>query len=122
MGRDAKFWLAVEQIREKDATFKPEAYALVMESLDFAVRRLEERRHISAAELLHGFCDHAKRTYGLLAWAVIESWGITSARHVGRIVYQLIEVGVLAKQDSDRFEDFDDDWDLRDILEHRYFD
>jgi uncharacterized repeat protein (TIGR04138 family) len=122
MGRDAKFWQAVEQIREKDPTFKPEAYALVMEALDFTLRRLGERRHVSAAELLRGMCDHAKERYGLLAWSVLESWGVTSASHVGRIVYQLIEVGVLAKQDSDRFEDFETDWDLKEILEHRYFD
>jgi uncharacterized repeat protein (TIGR04138 family) len=72
--------------------------------------------------LLRALCDHAKQTYGLLAWTVIESWGVTSAGHVGRIVYQLIEVGVLAKQDSDRYEDFEAEWDLREILERRYFD
>jgi uncharacterized repeat protein (TIGR04138 family) len=122
MGRDAKFWHVVEQIREKDSRFKPEAYGLVMEALDFTMRRLGERRHISAAELLRGVCDHAKDRYGLLAWTVIESWGITSGRDVGTIVYQLIEVGVLARQDSDRFEDFGADWDFKDILERRYFD
>jgi uncharacterized repeat protein (TIGR04138 family) len=122
MGRDAKFWHVVEQIREKDSRYKPEAYGLVMEALDFTMRRLGERRHISAAELLRGVCDHAKERYGLLAWTVIESWGITSGRDVGTIVYQLIEVGVLARQDSDRFEDFGADWDFKEILEHRYFD
>lgn len=122
MGRDAKFWHVVEQIREKDSRFKPEAYGLVMEALDFTMRRLGERRHISAVELLRGVCDHAKERYGLLAWTVIESWGITSGRDVGTIVYQLIEVGVLARQDSDRFEDFGADWDFKEILERRYFD
>lgn len=122
MGRDAKFWQAVEQIREKDPRFKPEAYALVMESLDFTIRRLGERRHVSATELLRGLCDHARERYGLLAYTVIESWGITSAKQIGGIVYQLIEAGVLARQESDRFEDFDQGWNLKDILEHNYFD
>ena len=122
MGRDAKFWEAVEQIREKDPRFRPEAYAMVMEALEFTLRRLGERRHVSAAELLEGLCDHLKEKYGLLAYAVIESWGVTSGKHVGSIVYQLIDAGLLAKQDSDRFEDFDTSWELKDVLEQGYFD
>jgi uncharacterized repeat protein (TIGR04138 family) len=121
MRRDAKFWQAVEGIREKDSRFKAEAYALVVESLDFTMRRIGERRHVSAVELLRGFCDHAKAKYGLLAYKVIESWGVSSSGDVGRIVYQLIEVGVLSKQDSDRFEDFETDWNLEELLEKRYF-
>jgi uncharacterized repeat protein (TIGR04138 family) len=122
MGRDADFWQAVEQIREKDSRFKPQAYALVMESLDFTVRRLGERRHVSASELLHGLCSHAKERYGLLAYAVIGSWGIATAKDVGLIVYQLIDAGVLAKKESDRLEEFDAGWDLKDALESGYFD
>ncbi len=122
MARDANFWQAVEQIREKDPRFKPQAYALVMESLDFTLRSLGERRHVSATELLRGLCDHAKERYGLLAYTVIGSWGIASAKDVGWIVYQLIDAGVLARQESDRFEDFVADWNLKDVLEHEYFD
>jgi uncharacterized repeat protein (TIGR04138 family) len=107
MGRDANFWQTVEQIREKDPRFEPQAYALVMESLDFTLKRLGERRHVSADELLRGLCDHAKERYGLLAYSVIESWGITATSDVGRIVYHLIDAGVLAKQENDRFEEFD---------------
>ena len=122
MGRDPSFWQTIEQIREKDPRFEPQAYALVMESLDFTLKRLGERRHVSAEELLRGLCDHTKARYGLLAYSVVESWGITATSDVGRIVYQLIEAGVLAKQENDRFEQFETDWDLREILERGFFD
>lgn len=122
MRHDAKFWEAVKQIREKDARFQPDAYSFVMESLDHTLGALGERRHVKAEELLGGMCDHAKRRFGLLAHTVLASWGIKTARDVGRIVYQLVDAGVLAKQESDRYEDFDEDFDLKEILEDKYFD
>ncbi len=122
MKQDAKFWEAVKHIREKDGRFKPEAYSLVMEALDFTLRRIGEHRHVSAEELIRGLCDHAKEKYGLLALTVMQSWGIGSAADVGRIVYQLVDAGVLSKQDSDRYEDFDRGYDLKETLEDKYFD
>lgn len=121
MRRDTKFWQAVEEIRAKDPRFQASAYELVMDSLDFTLWRIGERRHVTAIELLAGFRDHAKARFGLLAFKVVESWGIKTSRDVGAIVFQLIEAGVLAKQNSDRFEDFDTDWDLEELLEKRYF-
>jgi uncharacterized repeat protein (TIGR04138 family) len=122
MRQDAKFWEAVRHIRETDESFGPEAYLLVMEALDHTMTVLGEHRHVTASELLDGFCAHAKRKYGVLALAVVERWGIGSASDIGRIVYQLVDAGVLRKQDSDRFEDFDGGCDLKEKLEDAYFD
>lgn len=122
MRQDAKFWEAVKQIREKDGRFKPDAYSFVMESLDHTLRGVGEQRHVTAEELLRGLCDHAKERFGLLAHTVFESWGIVSAGDIGRIVYQLVDAGVLSKQESDRYEDFDRKYDLKEILEEKYFD
>ena len=122
MRQDAKFWEAVKQIREKDARFQPDAYAFVMEALDHTVRGLPQRRHVTAEELLRGMCGHAKERFGLLAHTVLASWGIAAGRDVGRIVYQLVDAGVLAKQECDRYEDFDKDFDLKEMLEDKYFD
>jgi len=122
MRQDAKFWEAVKRIREKDGRFKPDAYSFVMESLDHTLPGLGEQRHVTAEELLRGLCDHAKERFGLLAHTVCESWGIASAGDIGRIVYQLVDAGVLSKQESDRYEDFDQKYDLKEILEEKYFD
>jgi uncharacterized repeat protein (TIGR04138 family) len=122
MRQDAKFWEAVNHIRETDGRFGPEAYSLVMESLDFTMARLGEHRHVTAGELLEGLCAHAKRKYGVLALAVVQKWGIRTSSDVGRIVYQLVEAGVLRKQESDRFDDFDRGCDLEEKLEDNYFD
>ena len=122
MRHDAKFWEAVKQIREKDGRFEPDAYVFVMESLDHTLGKLGERRHVSAEELLRGMCDYAKDRFGLLAHTVLGSWGIRTGGDIGRIVYQLVDAKVLAKQETDRYEDFENDFDLKDILEEKYFD
>jgi uncharacterized repeat protein (TIGR04138 family) len=122
MRQDAKFWEAVRQIREADGRFGAEAYLLVMEALDHTMAILGEHRHVTAGELLEGFCAHAKRMYGILALAVVQKWGIESGADVGRIVYQLVEAGVLRTQEGDRFEDFDEGCDLKAKLEDGYFD
>lgn len=122
MRQDAKFWEAVRQIRETDGRFGAEAYLLVMEALDHTMTILGEHRHVAAGELLDGFCAHAKRKYGVLALAVVQKWGIESAADVGRIVYQLVEAGVLRTQEGDRLEDFGEGCDLKEKLEDGYFD
>ncbi len=122
MGQDVKFWEAVRKICRNDGRYKPEAFKFVMESLDYTLRSLEEHRHISAAELLDGMSGYAKHRYGLLAHTVLSAWGLENASDVGRIVFHLVEAGVLKKQDNDRFEDFDSDYDLKAKLEDRYFD
>lgn len=121
MSESLEFWTTVSRICRKNHRFKPAAYGFVMESLEFTIHRLEERRHVSAAELLDGFCDYAAARFGVLAHTVITSWGIQTAGDVGTIVYELIEAGALKKQPEDSFDDFKQDLDLKRILEDNYF-
>jgi len=121
MNKAVDFWGTVEKICRKDNRFKPEAYGFIMESLEFTIQRLDERRHVSAVELLRGFCDHAKERFGLLAHTVVTEWGIHSAEDVGKIVYYMVGAGVLEKLPEDRYEDFAQECDLKKILEDDYF-
>jgi uncharacterized repeat protein (TIGR04138 family) len=121
VGRDIDFWDAVRQIRAKDSRFEPETYPFVMECLEYTMRRVGKRRHVSARELLDGFCLHSRERFGLLAGEVLRSWGIQNAFDVGLAVFHLVETGILAKRDSDRLEDFDLDYDLWETLEEKYF-
>ena len=117
----SEFWLLVERIRAADGRYRPEAYAFVMEALDATVRSAGERRHVSAAELLAGACEHARRVYGLMALTVLRSWGIRTGSDVGEIVFQLIDAGVLSRRDEDTRADFDQEIDFQTILEENYF-
>jgi uncharacterized repeat protein (TIGR04138 family) len=58
--------------------------------------------------------------FGLLAPAVLEYWGITSTEDLGRIVFMLIDVGLLARQDNDRLEDFERVYAFADVFRDGY--
>lgn len=101
---------AVEQILEKTEDYPADAYFFIRAALDATVekcRKPAENPHLSAEELYFGFCSYALEEYGPLAMAVMEQWGITESTHVGDLVYNLIEVGVFGKQESDKREQFD---------------
>ena len=120
MPREADFWSAVEMIRDGDARLKPQAYRFVMETLDFTLQHIGKRRHVTASELLDGFCGYARRRFGLLSATVLESWGINSTQDVGRAVFQLVDARILSRLDSDRPEDFDVEYELATRLEAGY--
>lgn len=64
-------------------------------------------RHVSGADLCVGLRDYALSRWGLLAPAVLAGWGIRETKDFGRMVFALVENGVLQKQPEDRIEDFD---------------
>lgn len=98
---------AFQQIRERDGRYQERGYLFVLAALEFAQGRLTARRHLSGGELAWACRDFALEQFGLLAPSVLEYWGITSTEDLGRIVFMLIEVGLLARQESDRLEDFE---------------
>lgn len=115
------FWNVVGEIRRREPGFSPEAYGFLMEVLEYTITELGERRHITALELLRGLCGRAKQRFGMLAFLILERWGIRESRDVGAIVFQLVDAGVLSRRDSDSVEDFNDTIDLRRELEESYF-
>lgn len=122
MRRETEFWDAIRKIRARDDRFSQEAYPFVMEGLEYTLQRIGERRHVSARELLDGLCLYSKERFGVLGVEVMGNWGIRDAFDIGRIVFQLVGAGILARQKSDRLEDFDIEFDLREAIEQKYFD
>ena len=121
MGR-SEFWTTVERIRASDGRYARDAYAFVMDGLDYTVRSLPARRHVSARELMDGLCRFGRERFGMLAFAVLSRWGLASASDVGEIVFQLVEAGILSRREEDSRADFDFDIDLKQTLEDSYFD
>jgi len=116
------FWMAVDRIREREPRYARDAYAFVMDGLDHTVSALDERRHVSGAELLDGLCVFARAQFGMLAFDVLRAWGIRTGGDVGEIVFHLIDAGILSRRDEDTREDFDIPLDLKQALEDSYFD
>lgn len=94
------------RLRRRGDHYDERAYLFLLASIEFLQGRLPERRHVTGAELTLACRDFALEQYGLLARTVLEHWGLRDTADFGRIVFALVEVGLLATQEGDRPEDF----------------
>ncbi len=96
----------IVRIRDRAGPYDVRAYLFVLASLEWLQGRLPERRHVSGGELAGACRDFALQQYGLLSRTVLEHWGVKATDDIGRMVFTLIDAGLLKAQDNDRLEDF----------------
>jgi len=94
------------KLRQRGDTYDERAYLFVLASIEFLQGKLSERRHVSGPEVTLACRDFAHEQFGLMARSVLEHWGVKGTEDFGRIVYSLVEVGVLVTQPGDKVEDF----------------
>jgi uncharacterized repeat protein (TIGR04138 family) len=101
----------------RSTKYPVEAFAFVQRGLDFTVKRTHgkrdphapiESRHITGRQLCHGLRDYAIQQYGLMARAVLKRWQIRGSEDFGRIVFAMVDAGLLSKTDEDDIADFVD--------------
>jgi len=97
---------ALAELRKRDGKYNERAYVFVLAALEYAQTKLPARRHLSGGELAWACRDFALEQFGMLANSVLTHWGICTTEDFGQIVFMLIDVGLLARQPSDRLEDF----------------
>lgn len=103
-----------------------EAFVFVREGLNFTVQQVhddpdalpEEDRHISGQQLCMGLRDLAICKYGLLAPVVLDHWCIRRTCDFGRIVFAMIEAGLMTKTASDSLDDFQAVFDFDEAFSH----
>ena len=101
------------------------AFVFVHNGLDYTVRHIHgtaeqettdearrKSRHITGQQLCRGLRDYAIDQYGLMARNVLKHWSIHSCNDFGQIVFTLIEAELMAKNEDDRMEDFNDAFDF----------
>jgi uncharacterized repeat protein (TIGR04138 family) len=109
------------------AGFDIGAFLFVQRGLEFTVKRIHgeeprrpdpdvdadgeeipSSRHVSGRQLCMGLRDFAKREYGLLARSVLTRWRVQRSEDFGRIVFAMVDAGLMHKTADDRLEDFAD--------------
>ncbi len=109
------------------AGYAVDAFLFVQRGLEFTVRRIHgeeparavyeddpatpdtpHSRHISGQELCLGLCDFAKREYGLMARSVLARWRVQRSEDFGRIVFAMVDGGLMHKTQEDTIADFID--------------
>jgi uncharacterized repeat protein (TIGR04138 family) len=108
------------RIRARGGRYHERAYLFLLGTIEFLQSRLEVRRHVTAVELAWACRDFALQQYGLLAPVVLAHWGITRTDDLGRIVYTLVEVGLLVTQPGDDESDFNAVYQFTDAFGESY--
>ena len=103
---DTKIVRQIENLAESRGRFRPEAYFWVLRALEFTRRHFRREKHVSGKELLEGTRLLALDEYGPMAYSVFEHWGLGSSEDFGRIVFDLVEEGLLSREDQDTPADF----------------
>lgn len=110
----------------KDGRYAPEAFRFLFEALPHAVRLAGKEKaegtskHVTGQEVLEGMRVHAEQLFGPLAGAVWRSWGVRETLDWGRVVFLLVDHGLLNRQESDRVEDFGAGFDYDEVFVRRY--
>lgn len=121
----------------KSSGFPVEAFMFVQRGLDYTVRKThgelevehvpefeaagavdtDPSRHVDGAMLCHGLREFAIEEYGLLARAVLKHWRINGCRDFGKVVFAMVEAGLMHKTDDDSIADFENVYDFRDAFQ-----
>jgi uncharacterized repeat protein (TIGR04138 family) len=122
---EATFEEGLDLILSKDSRYAREAYVFLREALDHTQKSIVkenrgELRHVTGQELLAGIRDFALTQFGPMAIMILEEWGIRNCQDFGEIVFNMVEVGLLAKTEKDSREDFKDGYDFEDAFRKPY--
>lgn len=96
----------LNRIRAQGDGYHERAYLFMLAAIEYLQTQFEVRRHVTGSELSWACRDFAVRQFGLLAEPVLGYWGIRRTEDFGRIVYNLVSVGLLSTQPGDRESDF----------------
>jgi len=109
---------AVDQILAQDQRYHRDAYLFVREALDHTQRMVgrqskkTETHHVSGEELLEGIREFALQQFGPMALTLLEAWGIRRCEDFGEIVFNMVELKLLAKTEKDTRDDFKGAYDF----------
>ncbi len=108
------------KLRATESHYDEQGYLFVLEGIEYLQQRMTVRRHVSGAELARACRDHALEQYGLMARQVLGHWGVRRTEDLGKIVFALVEVGLLTTVPTDRLQDFESVYDFDDAFSAGY--
>ena len=108
----------LKAILDEAGGYSPRAYEFLRDGLAHAVRSVhgddaadrppldDESRHVNGQQLCLALRDYAIERYGLMARLVLARWNIHKTDDFGKIVFAMVDAGLMRKTDEDQIEDF----------------
>jgi len=118
---EVSFEEALAKVVAKDPRYHREAYLFVREALDYTQKTIGKDsrgriRHVRGQELLTGIREFALQQFGPMAKTLLEEWGVRTCQDFGEIVFNMVEVGWLAKTEKDSRADFESGYDFEEAF------
>ena len=103
------------QLLQTDLRYRLNAYQFVRDSLAYAQEVLpneeseeENEPHLTGQQLCEAIRLFAIDQFGYMSKTVLNNWGIQGTDDFGEIVYNLIDIGMMKKSETDEREHFAD--------------
>lgn len=101
------------QLLQTDLRYQLNAYQFVRDALAYAQEVLpneesedENEPHLTGQQLCEAIRLFAIDQFGYMSKTVLNNWGIQGTSDFGEIVYNLIDIGMMKKSETDQREDF----------------
>jgi len=107
---------SVGSIAARRGVFPSDAYLFVLDALEKSLVDLPEVRDVSGDDLLAAIRALGRERFGVMAGDVFNAWGVRSTLDFGRVVFHLVEEGLLKKRDDECLADFVDRFDFKDAF------
>jgi len=118
--QEVNFDEALPHILAKDPRYHHDAYHFVRDALDFtqkqATKDSKRPHHVTGQQLLAGIREFALQQFGPMCLTVFEEWGLRNCQDFGEIVFNMIEIGLLAKTETDSRADFAGGYDFHEAF------
>lgn len=109
---------------ESAGPYPVQAFSFVQEGLSFTSEQIFEEpiglpemdRHVSGQELCMGLKNFALEQFGMMAPVVLEKWNIKRSDDFGRIVFAMIEAGLMSRSTDDTPDDFHAVYDFNEVF------
>ncbi|HQR06897.1 MAG TPA: hypothetical protein PLN21_08750 [Gemmatales bacterium] len=110
----------LQELCRRDQRYPFEAYDFVYQALGFVQNEMKNKgtikegpNHVTGQQLSEGCRDFALQEYGMMAGTVLNSWNIKETADIGELVYNLININLMTRTDTDRKEDFHNVYDMK---------
>jgi uncharacterized repeat protein (TIGR04138 family) len=105
-----EFAEALDLILTKDTRYDREAYYFLRDALEFTMKVRKKAKgcsgHVTGQQLLEGVRQFAIKEFGPMVPTVFEYWRLKRGEDFGHMVFNLIDVGIFGKTETDCIDDF----------------